>query len=211
MKTKVKCYLHTDTEIANRFGDKYHFSVYNCEMNYTGSSYALLAVQEVEFEVDEELAIQAQLDTLKNKESDLRAKLQKELDGIAQQRQRLLVLTAQKTEDDVELFEAEVKVMTSLTELYSATPESTVCASENLYDAAPYWHTYYFTYGVGTKNANCYSVVYAKNLTAARDYMFSKAGAAWAFCYSEEDFLQLEFRPTEVVPCGPSPIDDELP
>lgn len=210
MKTRVKCYLHTDTDAASRFGEKYHFAVHSCELNYAGSNYALLAVQEVEFEFDEERAIQAQLVALKNKESDLRAKLQKELDGIAQQRQRLLSLTVQKTEDGVELFEAEVKVVTSLTELYSATPESTVCASENLYDAAPYWHTYYFTYGVGTKNANCYSVVYAKDTHAAHSYMVEKAGTAWAFCYCEEDFLQLEFRPPEVVPCGPSPVVDEL-
>ena len=210
MKVKINCYLHTDTKTANRLGEKYHFSVHNCELSYDGSTYALLAVQEVEFEVDEERAVQAQLDTLKNKESNLRAEMQKELDEIAQQRQRLLVLTAQKTEDGVELFEAEVKVVTSLTELYSATPESTVCASENLYDAAPYWHTYYFTYGVGTKNANCYSVVYAKDTHAAHSYMVEKAGTAWAFCYCEEDFLQLEFRPPEVVPCGPSPVVDEL-
>lgn len=196
MKVKINCYLHTDTDIANRFGDKYHFSVYNCEMNYTGSSYALLAVQEVEFEVDEELAIQAQLDTLKNKESDLRAKMQKELDGIAQQRQRLLSLAAPKTENSVEVLEAEGRE---------------VEATENAYEAYAGWHEYYFTYGVGTKNANCYSVVFAKNLTAARSYMFSKAGAAWAFCYTAEDFSTLKFPPTEVVPCGPSPIDDELP
>lgn len=196
MKVKINCYLHTDTKTANRLGEKYYFSVHNCELSYDGSTYALLAVQEVEFEVDEERAVQAQLDTLKNKESNLRAEMQKELDEIAQQRQRLLVLTAQKTEDGMEVLEAE---------------GDEIEATENAYEAYAGWHEYYFTYGFGTKNANCYSVVFAKNITAARSYMFSKAGAAWAFCYSKGDFLKLEFPPTEVVPCGPSPIDDELP
>lgn len=49
---------------------------------------------------------------------------------------------------------------------------------------------YYFTFGVGIDNphSNCYHVIEAESYEDARDEMFNRFGACWAFQYTEEQW-----------------------
>lgn len=48
--------------------------------------------------------------------------------------------------------------------------------------------TFYFTFGLGTKNSRKYQPIVADNMEMARRKMFEVYGSNWSFGYNEEDF-----------------------
>jgi hypothetical protein len=47
---------------------------------------------------------------------------------------------------------------------------------------------FYITYGNGTKQRHCYSIIERDSYTEARDYLFRAIGNAWAFLYTEDEW-----------------------
>lgn len=49
--------------------------------------------------------------------------------------------------------------------------------------------TFYFTFGSGQVNENCYCIINAVNWDEARKLMFDMYGNKWAFQYIEKDWF----------------------
>lgn len=70
---------------------------------------------------------------------------------------------------------------------------------------APAKQRFYVTYGCGTRLANSYSIVEAKDYATARKHVFEVCGRQWAFIYSDDDNFQrtIDHYLLELVPLQP--------
>ena len=51
---------------------------------------------------------------------------------------------------------------------------------------------FYFTFGFGQANENCFTVIEATNREAAREEMNRRHGRQWAFCYDSAEEAGVE-------------------